>query len=560
MEIGDLDSAVATDAPSADQTYSDPKICCDDASASSLFSRHQIILQQLNHVTKFSDEWFRWKDEEVKLRCYLAAEESTVVEEGMLPTSNNDDGNDETSREKSKEIEHDHTRSLDGPEPIENEDYAPNPTTFTEGLRVTGHLSVLQISKKSLSEKRKQAEKSIDRHGNRPIPPRATPLFDDQILSDEPPLPSVYDRGAIGQKSNRNDSSGTPYDNHLTAHRPEITEDSYDAPVPIPFCWGEETMGPRHIYSKSSLSGKRHTQKNAPTTDIGMSEIYNSFDMQSRPSVQSINSDQHDDKQFNNGSLSESGMIAIAYPKRETSIDAPIFEASEYDPSSTTSFYKSARCRVYSAVSLLITAAILSVGVVYGLKKKIGDNGIDDKPTQFPNIDLATDREYLGLQDIIESEVLERQVKFQEMDNLDPRYLALQWILLQDTFQDNTNLFQRYILALLAFSFDSDSWDCGALYDVESCNKTEVVDDYSLWLSGSSECLWYGVSCDDGFVRGLNLSSNNLIGEIPPEIGGLRFLERLSLSKNCLYGTLPSELWKLASLIEIDFSGNALSG
>lgn len=51
-----------------------------------------------------------------------------------------------------------------------------------------------------------------------------------------------------------------------------------------------------------------------------------------------------------------------------------------------------------------------------------------------------------------------------------------------------------------------------------------------------------------------------MIGEIPPEIGGLRFLERLSLSKNCLYGTLPSELWKLASLIEIDFSGNALSG
>jgi Leucine-rich repeat (LRR) protein len=54
-------------------------------------------------------------------------------------------------------------------------------------------------------------------------------------------------------------------------------------------------------------------------------------------------------------------------------------------------------------------------------------------------------------------------------------------------------------------------------------------------------------------------AENNLIGELPPEIGVLKSLETLILSNNCLHGTIPPELGKLSSLIELDVSGNYLS-
>ena len=42
------------------------------------------------------------------------------------------------------------------------------------------------------------------------------------------------------------------------------------------------------------------------------------------------------------------------------------------------------------------------------------------------------------------------------------------------------------------------------------------------WLSDKWECLWYGVTCNKyGVVTALDLSSNNLIGFMPSEIGEL---------------------------------------
>lgn len=55
-------------------------------------------------------------------------------------------------------------------------------------------------------------------------------------------------------------------------------------------------------------------------------------------------------------------------------------------------------------------------------------------------------------------------------------------------------------------------------------------------------------------------AANNLIGEILPEIRGLRFLKSLLLSDNCIYGTIPSELLKITSLSEVDLNWNYLSG
>ena len=56
------------------------------------------------------------------------------------------------------------------------------------------------------------------------------------------------------------------------------------------------------------------------------------------------------------------------------------------------------------------------------------------------------------------------------------------------------------------------------------------------------------------------LGSNQLSGEIPPELGGLANLGRLYLSSNQLSGEIPSQLGGLANLESLDLSSNRLSG
>ncbi|THG08816.1 hypothetical protein TEA_024267 [Camellia sinensis var. sinensis] len=58
----------------------------------------------------------------------------------------------------------------------------------------------------------------------------------------------------------------------------------------------------------------------------------------------------------------------------------------------------------------------------------------------------------------------------------------------------------------------------------------------------------------------LNLSGNHLIGEIPKNIGDMRSLESLDLSKNQLYGEIPPSMSDLTFLSYLNLSYNNLSG
>ncbi|GKV47906.1 hypothetical protein SLEP1_g54756 [Rubroshorea leprosula] len=58
----------------------------------------------------------------------------------------------------------------------------------------------------------------------------------------------------------------------------------------------------------------------------------------------------------------------------------------------------------------------------------------------------------------------------------------------------------------------------------------------------------------------LNLSRNHLIGRIPPDIGQIRQLESLDLSHNRLSGRLPLSMSQLYSLSKLDLSYNNFSG
>ncbi|OAY77997.1 putative inactive leucine-rich repeat receptor-like protein kinase [Ananas comosus] len=58
----------------------------------------------------------------------------------------------------------------------------------------------------------------------------------------------------------------------------------------------------------------------------------------------------------------------------------------------------------------------------------------------------------------------------------------------------------------------------------------------------------------------LNLSRNNLIGHIPEKIGEMRSLESLDLAMNKLSGNIPRSLSALTSLSHLNLSYNNLSG
>ncbi|RDY00652.1 LRR receptor-like serine/threonine-protein kinase GSO1, partial [Mucuna pruriens] len=58
----------------------------------------------------------------------------------------------------------------------------------------------------------------------------------------------------------------------------------------------------------------------------------------------------------------------------------------------------------------------------------------------------------------------------------------------------------------------------------------------------------------------LNLSRNNLSGELPTEIGNLSSLESLDLSRNHFSGRIPLSLSQIDSLGKLDLSHNSLSG
>ncbi|CAN1813674.1 Receptor-like protein EIX2 [Linum perenne] len=62
------------------------------------------------------------------------------------------------------------------------------------------------------------------------------------------------------------------------------------------------------------------------------------------------------------------------------------------------------------------------------------------------------------------------------------------------------------------------------------------------------------------YVRNLDLSRNNLSGEIPKQITSLKALKYLNLSHNSFSGAIPEDLTEMQSLECMDLSDNQLSG
>lgn len=80
------------------------------------------------------------------------------------------------------------------------------------------------------------------------------------------------------------------------------------------------------------------------------------------------------------------------------------------------------------------------------------------------------------------------------------------------------------------------------------------------WLTTCDVCTWQGVTCTNGRVTGIDLTSNNLIGSLPASLSGLTSLQSLLLGTNQLTGTIPTGLGTLANLQTLILFQNSLTG
>ncbi|KAL3793891.1 hypothetical protein HJC23_002138 [Cyclotella cryptica] len=199
----------------------------------------------------------------------------------------------------------------------------------------------------------------------------------------------------------------------------------------------------------------------------------------------------------------------------------------------------------HHALVILVMVAVIVVTLVLALnftKRNVPPiELLEDSPTsQLPSSIPQSLQRSQSIRYEIESNVLQRNATFDDMEAIDSRLLALDWITEKDQMKLNatdSNLFQRYTLALLALDFSYDGW-----------------------LSDSNECNWIGVECDTyGQVIALELIRKGLDGTMPPEISKLQYLQMLSLSDNYLAGTLPSEICDMKYLSEVYLNRNNLT-
>lgn len=121
---------------------------------------------------------------------------------------------------------------------------------------------------------------------------------------------------------------------------------------------------------------------------------------------------------------------------------------------------------------------------------------------------------------------------------------------------------QVFIQAKLASICDSVSEiplsECEALESFYTATDGDNWDSNANWLITNTPCDWYGVDCRNGYVDMILLSSNNLSGDLPAEVGDFSRLRWLDLSRNNIT-SVPSDIGKLSWLTDLSLTENAIT-
>ncbi len=81
----------------------------------------------------------------------------------------------------------------------------------------------------------------------------------------------------------------------------------------------------------------------------------------------------------------------------------------------------------------------------------------------------------------------------------------------------------------------------GAAIGFEWTNQTN-------WFQNNDPCTWFGISCTDGSISGIELSNNNLTYQLSANLPNLPNLTTLKVDTNALAGSIPTNYTELSSL------------
>lgn len=107
-----------------------------------------------------------------------------------------------------------------------------------------------------------------------------------------------------------------------------------------------------------------------------------------------------------------------------------------------------------------------------------------------------------------------------------------------------------------------NSTDMLSLLDFKRAITSDPRQALSSWNANISHCQWDGVNCSlthPGRVTALDLTGQNLQGQIAPSLGNLTFLRNLTLKSNLFFGQLPP-LNRLRRLQNLYLGNNNLQG
>ncbi|MBD3274808.1 MAG: T9SS type A sorting domain-containing protein [Candidatus Marinimicrobia bacterium] len=83
--------------------------------------------------------------------------------------------------------------------------------------------------------------------------------------------------------------------------------------------------------------------------------------------------------------------------------------------------------------------------------------------------------------------------------------------------------------------------------------------DNTNWMSDESFNNWFGLTATEGRVTTLDLPANNMSGDLPAEVGELRFLENIDISDNNVSGSFDQFL-DVTTLVNVNLNSNNISG
>lgn len=240
--------------------------------------------------------------------------------------------------------------------------------------------------------------------------------------------------------------------------------------------------------------------------------------------------------------------------------------------------------RLYIWLSMLVCvlgiAVIIAVIVVVGGDEDGDDGGsadlpdfeplvtfppapvVEDPQTQLDMIRSAVEAEEVtkDLVDILPTSVSGLSSVFVSDTTVDPALRAASWVILQDEYNAEDQIVERFALAALYFATGGSEWTI-----------------QENWLTSTSFCDgWYGLVCCGEFFQGshlrcdgkhpehiaeLRLRENNMAGEIPRTLALLKDVNTINFSWNKLTGPLEGTIFAaLPELINLSVQNNQLTG